>query len=315
MGEGRGHLNRARLAAQLLAPHGIQVDVVTTNPESVAFMRQMGSDAALLSSKYRLAYNERQNLSRLGTWASGLSYLALPTRCARDIAWLTGYAHDASLIVDDSLHPTLILASCTDNALTSRIVHIHGQNVRRAVEDTVRGGRAQLGVPLGTPLAVVYLNPYFRDPALADIIDRAMRGRFIVHAIAEGFAHRPGWHATDPHLADAVAAADVFISAAGMGSLTLARTTGVPMIALATRQPEQRKNLAETAAATSWRRVIDISGDLDDDLAAPLARALADLPASHHGPTDALLAIRRSRHHWTEALLSLVSSSHRKAHS
>ncbi len=94
------------------------------------------------------------------------------------------------------------------------------------------------------PLAVVYLNPHFRSRGLADVLDRTLRGcGFAVHAVGEGFAGRPGWLARDPRLADAVAAADLFVSAPGLGAIAQARTFGTPLLALVTDQPEQRRNV------------------------------------------------------------------------
>jgi hypothetical protein len=353
LAEGRGHLMRAQLAARLLAPSGIDVDIVTTSEAGVAFMAEFGLRSTIMSEKFRLAYDERQNLGRLRTRAMTMRYLLAPTRCLRDLAWLEGYAHDAALVVDDSLHPMLLAASLFETRLTDRIVHVHCTNVRRALEDSAGAGplramirhalaksaqieislatrtaearglattlppllpaprdraavRAELGVPAGERLAVVYLNPYFRDHAIAEAIEHATRG-FAVHAVAEGFASRPGWRARDAALGDAVAAADVFISAAGAGSLALARATGVPMIAIASEQPEQRENLAHADPSGAWRAVCDLAGDVPAQLAAALAR----LPhATSTG--DAELAVRRARGLWLQTLTNLVETRTRK---
>lgn len=339
--EGRGHLMRAQLAARLLAPEGVDVDIVTTSEAGVAFAAAFGLRSTLLSDSYRLIYDDRQNIARLRTRAMAIGYLASPARCLRDLAWLDGYAHDAHLIVNDSFHPALLAASLAGTRLARRTVHVHGENTRRAVEDSVGAGpmralirralarsqrieialgartighgittlppllpapreraavRAELGVPAGKRLAVVYLNPYFKDPALADAIEAATSGCH-VHAVGEGYAGR--WRARDAALGDAVGAADVFISAAGSGAVALARATGVPMIALVTDQPEQRRNVASDDGA--WRRVVDLAGDVPGQLAA----ALAALP-DHLGVGDAQLAARRARALWRETLLALM---------
>ncbi|MDQ3338892.1 MAG: hypothetical protein M4D80_27315 [Myxococcota bacterium] len=350
--EGRGHLMRAQLAARLLAPEGIAVDVVTTSDAGVAFAAEFGLPSTVISDSYRLIYDDRQNLARMRTRAMTMSYLLAPTRCLRDLAWLEGYAHDAALIVNDSFHPALLAASLAGTRLADRIVHVHGENTRQAVEDSAGRGpmramikkalaksarieislgvrssdvptsrvmrlppllpapreratvRAELGVPAGRRLAVVYLNPYFKDAALADALDAAL-GNFHVHAVGEGYAARAGWRARDAALGDAVAAADVFVSAAGAGALSLARATGVPMIALATDQPEQRKNLASIVdPGCAWRTVVDLSGDVP----AQLASALAELPTTP-STGDAELAVRRARALWLRTLTSLVATN------
>ena len=354
--EGRGHLMRAQLAARLLAPEGVDVDIVTTSDAGVAFAAEFGLRSTIISSSYRLIYDGGQNLARMRTRAMTFRYLLTPTRCLRDLAWLDGFAHDAALIVNDSFHPALLAASLAGTRLASRIVHVHGENTRRAVEDSAGPGpmramirralsrshrieislgvrsaepdaasrvmrlppllpaprdgaivRAELGVPPGKPLAVVYLNPYFNDPALADAIDHALAD-FHVHAVGEGYADRPGWHARDAALGDAVAAADVFVSAAGMGAIALARASGVPMIAVVTDQPEQRRNLSSiNDPGCAWRRAVDTSGDLR----AQFSQALTELPSTTSAG-DAELAVRRARALWLKTLMTLVANNRKR---
>jgi UDP:flavonoid glycosyltransferase YjiC (YdhE family) len=355
--EGRGHLMRAQLAARMLAPEGIDVDIVTTSDAGVVFVSELGLPSTLMSTSYRLVYDGRQNLARTRTRAMTFKYLLAPTRCLRDLAWLEGYAQDAALIVNDSFHPALLAASLVGTPLGARVVHVHGENTRRAVEDTagrgpmramirrafarshrieislgVRSGdgevattgvtrlppllpapreraavRAELGVPPGQRLAVVYLNPYFKDPSLAAAIEDALAG-FHVHAVAEGFADRSGWRARDAALGDAIAAADVFVSAAGMGAIALARAAGVPMIAVVTDQPEQRKNLSSVNdPGCAWRRAVDLSADVRTQL----DRALSELPATTSAG-DAELAVRRARALWLKTLMSLVANNRQR---
>ena len=163
--------------------------------------------------------------------------------------------------------------------------------------------RAALGVPSGGRLATVYLNPYFRDPALADALERSLAAAgFTVHAVGEGFAPRPGWIARDPALVEAVAAADLFVSAAGMASLGQARTFGVPFLAIATAQPEQRANLAPLRAASGARcRVVDVGADLEGRL----ATALGELSFTGSRP-DPRHAVLRLQARWVEAVTGLL---------
>jgi hypothetical protein len=163
--------------------------------------------------------------------------------------------------------------------------------------------RAAYGIAPGARLAVVYLNPYFHDPALADAIDRELAAAgYAVHAVGEGYAQRPGWRARDAGLAELAAAADVFVSAAGSGAIALARGAGVPMIALATDQPEQRKNLASDSGG-AWRTAIDLCarGSLD----VRLRTALAGVPPVATSG-DSELAVRRARSLWLSTLTALA---------
>ncbi|HEY4177844.1 MAG TPA: hypothetical protein VGM90_13450 [Kofleriaceae bacterium] len=349
LSEARGHLMRAQLAARLLAPEGIDVDIVTTGAEGVAFMAEFGLRATLISEAFSLAYDDRQNLARVKSRAIAMRYLFSPKGCLREMAWFDGYAANAAMIVNDSYHPALLMSCFANTQLSQRIVHVHGENMRRSVESTAGRGvlrsmmqtafarstrieiapdatdigssfaggeiyrlpplmpaprpasvvRAELGVTSNDTLAVVYLNPYFRDPAIAQAIDDATRAGYMVYAVGEGFLGRPGWRGADPALADVVAAADVFISAAGMGAVSLAKAAGVPLIAIATDQPEQRANLA--AADGMWTRIVELGPNTRQQLVAALA-AVPSIPRSN----NAELAVRRSRAQWSSTLRMLV---------
>jgi len=375
--EGRGHLMRAQLAARLLAPAGIDVDIVTTSAAGVAFTAALGVPSTVVSTAYRLHYDERQNLERARTRAMAMRYLVSPRRCARDLAWLERHARGAALVVNDSFHPALLVATLTGVGFAPRVVHVHGANTRRAVEASAGPGpmralirralanawrieivldqrpptaarpdalaalgldrpgaptpspdgrvlelppllpaprdreavRADLGVARGARLAVVYLNPYFHDAALADAIEAALaRAGYAMHAVGEGYADRAGWRARDAALCERVGACDLFVSAAGAGALALARASGVPMIALATDQPEQRQNLAATARDGAWRAVVELASD-PRAVRGALAAALARVPSTA-GNGAAELAVRRARALWLSTLSTLVDQHH-----
>lgn len=169
-----------------------------------------------------------------------------------------------------------------------------------------RGERAAvhagLGVPAGGKLAVLYLNPYFTDGALAASLERPLiDAGYTVHAVGEGFASRPGWVARDHQLIEAVAAADLFVSAPGMAALGQVRSFGTPFIALATAQPEQRQNLA---LLEGNHGVVA----LGPDLAARLAAAIAALADSPHRP-DPRHAVHRVQTRWVETLTQLIRTA------
>jgi UDP:flavonoid glycosyltransferase YjiC (YdhE family) len=343
--EGRGHLMRAVLAKRLLAPSGIDVDIVTTSAAGRAFLDELGVASAIASTGYRLLYDGCQNFAFERTRSEIIRYLVSPRGALRDLAWLERRADGAALVVDDSFHPALLAASLVPGDIGRKLVHLHGENTRRAVLDSAGSGplaagiraalartpqieitlgsaadpappgtirlppllpsprprdavRAELGVPADRRFAVVYLNPYFHDAALAAAIEDALADAgYALHAVGEGFAHRPGWRARDAALPDAIAASDLFVSAAGIGAIAQSRAFGVPLVAIATAQPEQRRNLT---AATTPTAVVDVGDRMRERLAA----ALATIPAAT--TDDPALAVRRSRSLWQRTLVALV---------
>ncbi|HZO17143.1 MAG TPA: hypothetical protein VFB62_27890 [Polyangiaceae bacterium] len=288
--DARGHLMRAHLVEKRLARSGLRVDVMTTSEEGRAFLAALGTPARLLSSHYRVAFDDRQNMARARTEACILKYLFAPTRGATDLARLGRLALGYRYVVND-FHPLLLLAGSATGF--PPVVHVYGENLFRAIEHhlddrapaivadrysaLVRSLRDRafariehtldVPIPYGEatsatsfrlppivaapkvcrperPLAAVYLNPHFRDPTVAAWIEAALAERGLaMHAVGEGFAARPGWRAYDPHFVDAVAVAEVLVSAPGMGAVALSRYCGTPLWALVTDQPEQRDNL------------------------------------------------------------------------
>jgi hypothetical protein len=155
--------------------------------------------------------------------------------------------------------------------------------------------RAERGLSPADRFAVVYLNPYFRDPVIARAIETALATHgYRIHAVGEQFQARPGWVARDPQLADAVAAADVFISAAGAGAVTMAQTFGIPLIAVTSDQPEQRRNAIIARARTAH---------VGRGFSRELAGALADVDCT---PCDPALAIHNARSLWLRTFTQLM---------
>lgn len=356
--DGRGHLMRAQLMRRLLAPAGVDVEIVTTSRDGAAFAADFGVPAAVLDGEFGVVFDGRQNLRWVKTAARMSAYVALPGRCRADLRWLERRAGDAALVVNDSFHPALLWAPLVDSALRPRLVQLYGEQLRTAVQGywgrrgpyaaavsaalsrsraciehsfgdpadaepgTVRlppviaaprrradEVRASLGVAPGRRLAVVYLNPYFHDPALAGDVEAALAaGGHHVHAIGEGFAGRPGWRAHDPALVEAIAAADVFVSAAGMATLHQARSFGVPFVALATAQPEQRRNLEPMRAGAARARVVDLDGGGLARRLAEAVDALAVDPEARAPRPDARLAVQRLHTRWVEAFTHLIAT-------
>jgi hypothetical protein len=300
----------------------------------------------LLSPHFGVVCDARQNVARRRTELKTLRYLFTPSRCLADLRWLEERAERAALIVNDSFHPALLLAAFTRPAMARRLVHVHGENMRRAVDnyfgplnpqamatrsalgrsyaciehtlDSQRQSeaihllppviaaptrkrhqvRSELGLATTRQLAVVYLNPHFRDAALAEAIEASLsRQGFDFYGVCEGFANRPGWRARDPRLADAIAAADLFIAMPGMATLGQVQAFGVPFIALVSRQPEQEANLGFLPNPT----VVDVEGDVPGQLGAAITSL--SRPPSRPDPT---LLVQRVHTRWQETIVQLI---------
>lgn len=135
--------------------------------------------------------------------------------------------------------------------------------------------RDALGVPEGGKLAAVYLNPHFRDPRLAAALRGALEGRgYILYGVGEGLADHLGFRPHDGSFADVAAASDVLVSAPGMASCAQARAFGLPFVALATDQPEQRSNLRALSSYPLVAPVDLLAPEVRADVSAALGAAL-----------------------------------------
>jgi hypothetical protein len=163
------------------------------------------------------------------------------------------------------------------------------------------------------PLAAIYLNPHFREPSIALSVERALRGKgFHLHAVGEGFAGRPGWRPADAHFGDAVHAADLFVSGAGMGALELARTSGTPLLELLGDQPEQERNVADATERCPALRLRSVP--LGENLAGAMSEAAAALCDGWPGAeARALRAGPTSEAAWRQAFVELLDAARAKA--
>lgn len=142
------------------------------------------------------------------------------------------------------------------------------------------------------PLACVYLNPHFRDPAIAAAIEQALAG-FQTHLVGEGYVDRLGWRASDPALHESIARATVWISGGGMAAIAEALRFGAHFVALEGDQPEQARNLDRARALLGARMSrLDVSRrDLGPALARVLATVTPRARRAHVDPgADAWLA-------------------------
>lgn len=180
---------------------------------------------------------------------------------------------------------------------------------------TAAEARRSLGVTPLERLAVVYLNPHFQDSTLAAKLEQALAAAgFRMHAIGEGYPDRPGWRARDPRLADAIGAADLFVSGIGMAALAQARAFGVPFLGVVGEQPEQMQNLRylrDAGHAFEVVRCEEAGASLDERLAAAIQRLM-------HPPGAALArpnsdeAIVKTQSLWVNLLVQLIERARRE---
>lgn len=168
--------------------------------------------------------------------------------------------------------------------------------------------RAALGLAPHERLAAVYLNPHFTDPRIARVVEDTLAALNVrSHRVGEGYANRPGWQATDAHLADTVAAADLLISGAGMGALGQSHAFGTPLLSLLADQPEQARNAAhQQAAHPETFASVSVAGELPE-LKHAAERLLAQRAGGSHPDATARVDALHAR--WTRAFLSLLKTA------
>lgn len=171
--------------------------------------------------------------------------------------------------------------------------------------------RASLGLRPGQKLAAVYLNPHFRDERLIVALKGSLEPRgYVLCGIAEGLAGKSGFAASDGLFADVIAASDVLVSAPGMASCAQARAFGVPFVALATHQPEQRANLK---ALSSYPNVVPLDlcspavrDDLGCALGAAVDRATSAASMAEDDGGERLVQARSVHDLWARTLTALL---------
>jgi hypothetical protein len=164
-----------------------------------------------------------------------------------------------------------------------------------------------------THVAVVYLNPHFRDIALADALSAGLRDAGLaLHRIGEGYAAHDGWRGVDVDWAARAAHAALIVSAPGMAALALARIYDRPILLVLTDQPEQASNAARAAALGLAHRAVTWRGDAAA-FRHEVEQAAADL-MRHPGTPCGTAAGRRQAQarldHWTTRILALLAPEH-----
>lgn len=294
--DARGHLMKSILVKELLAEDDVRVDIITTSEEGRTFIRKFGHDCGVLDRAYLNKYDECQNLDVEGTSREIMGYLVDPTRFGKHVLELSFLLRGYDLAVNDSFNASMLAASIAyprmvnvyvKNIMRSVLDELRGHPMLRAafglahhralmnVETTIKpidgtiikGKRMILNPLISVPspiekkgkLAVVYLNPLFTKWQLGqEIMDVLKERGYDVHAVGEGIAKKiEGWIPHDPKLGDKIAAADLVVSAPGMGVLSQVMAYHKRYIAVYTQQPEQQRNLRQVQNAANVR-VLDV---------------------------------------------------------
>ncbi|MFO1250830.1 MAG: hypothetical protein U1E77_06735 [Inhella sp.] len=155
----------------------------------------------------------------------------------------------------------------------------------------------------------VYLNPHFRDPQLAEGLERGLAAVGLAGPmVGEGYAGRSGWQARDPQWIDAAARSALIVSAPGMAALSIAQVYGRPILLLVTDQPEQISNAERAAELGLHHEVLRWQGDgqaFAVQLEAAARRLLqAQVGAVADGPARA----RERLESWVSCVLELATS-------
>jgi hypothetical protein len=156
-------------------------------------------------------------------------------------------------------------------------------------------------------LAAVYLNPHFRDARIADAIEHALASRgYAMHAVGEGFAQRAGWRGCDRAFNDVAAAADVLVSAPGMGAIAAWAHFGTPLLALVTDQPEQAANARDLAIARCAPYATLDAARADHPSIAHALDTLALSSCARDARPDPAVAARCVQNRWVDAIERLT---------
>jgi hypothetical protein len=163
----------------------------------------------------------------------------------------------------------------------------------------------------GRAEAAVYLNPHFRDTALADALCAGIADVGLsAHRVGEGYAASRGWLSVDPDWATHAAHADVIVSAPGMAALSVATVYGRPIVLVLTDQPEQASNARRATQLRIRHRTVTWRGDALDfqrQVAAAVAGLAAGAPVSATLASGIVQAQARVDA-WTDRLLALCAT-------
>lgn len=164
------------------------------------------------------------------------------------------------------------------------------------------------------PQAAVYLNPHFKEAALADGLERGLADAHMqAHLVGEGYAQRAGWHAQDEHWIERAARSAFIVSAPGMAALSVAAVYRKPILLLLTDQPEQAINAQRAAQMGLHHRIVVWQGRTEDfaRTVTTAAHELIALANDGSGPQTAQKgreAAMARLQHWTVLLHGLAAA-------
>ena len=154
----------------------------------------------------------------------------------------------------------------------------------------------------------VYMNPHFKDLALADALTEGLaHAGAHTHLVGEGYAGHGAWQGIDANWVSCAAQAPFIVSAPGMAALSIALVYRRPILLVLTDQPEQARNAAQAAQlglvheVVVWRGDAATFGKAVASAASRLMRTPGTQAASEAGRTQAQARIKV----WVDYLLAL----------
>jgi hypothetical protein len=191
----------------------------------------------------------------------------------------------------------------------------------RPLEEPIFSGRKVLLNPLlmkpelttdrKDNLAVIYLNPLFRDPRLGQALMQFLKQQgYNVHAVGEGMMGMEGWLKHDPKLGDKIAHADLVVSAPGMGVLSQVIPYKRRFIGLYTAQPEQQRNIRQVQHSGNVR-VVDLTMG-PETWARQLEIAHTSLLELPQEAIDHEQIVKKRQQQWRAILVSTIRAAQEK---
>lgn len=167
------------------------------------------------------------------------------------------------------------------------------------------------------PRLAAYLNPRFRDPAVAGAVERAAdRLDADLVGAAEQFTDRPDWQHWRPGFVGRAARADLLVAPPAIDAIGLSRTYGIPLLMVLPDQPEQQRNAHRYLAAADGppRTAVELEGDADEpDLAERLSASAASLMAADNPAADRN-RVDRVQHAWSRTIATIVERLRSRPH-
>jgi hypothetical protein len=187
------------------------------------------------------------------------------------------------------------------------------------IEEDARARRYRLPTPVpvageqqqeNITCAAIYLNPHFRDIALADALCAGLHDAGLgMHRVGEGYAMHEGWVGVDPDWVTRAAHAPLIVSAPGMAALSIALVYQRPILLVLTDQPEQMANATRAESLNIMHRAVIWRGDATM-FRQQVGQAAIDLmcharigSSTHAGRTRAHARIEA----WTRRILALCA--------